>query len=69
MRHLVQFIVPVLIFVGVVYLLGRRRRAEVAHRADDRPPRESDTAAFLVILSLGAAVAIVAFLALQSWIG
>jgi hypothetical protein len=69
MRHLVQFIVPMLIFVGVVWLLGRRRRAEAAQRADDRPPRESDTGAFLVILSLGAAVAIVAFLALQSLVG
>ena len=69
MRHLVQFIVPMLIFVGVVVLLARRRRSQEARGADDRPPRESDTGAFLVILSLGAAVAIVAFLALQSLVG
>jgi uncharacterized iron-regulated membrane protein len=69
MRYLVQFVVPALIFVGMVYWLARRRRAEAARSADDRAPDRSDTGAFLAILALGAAVAIAAFLALQASIG
>jgi len=69
MRYLVQFVVPALIFVGVVYWLGRRRRAEAARSADDRPSGGSDTGAFLAILALGAVVAIAAFVALQALIG
>lgn len=69
MRYLVQFVVPALIFVGVVYWLGRRRRAEAVRSADDRAPGGSDTGAFLAILALGAVVAIAAFIALQALIG
>lgn len=69
MRYLVQFIVPALIFVGVIYLLARRRREAQGQAAPDAPQRGSDTAAFLVILALGTAVAIAAFLALQTFLG
>ncbi|MBX3706085.1 MAG: hypothetical protein KF911_05560 [Pseudomonadales bacterium] len=66
MRILVQFIVPALIFVSVVYLLERRRRQAARHGAE-APAAGSDTGPFLVILALGAAVAIVTALALQSF--
>lgn len=66
MRILVQFIVPALIFVSVVYLLERRRR-QAARQGAEAPAPGSDAGPFLVILALGAAVAIVTALALQSF--
>jgi hypothetical protein len=64
MRYLVQFIVPALIFVGVVYLLGRRRREAGSRRDAEAPAGGSDVMAVLAILTLGAAVAIATALAL-----
>jgi len=66
MRYLIQFVVPALIFVGVVYLLAQRRRQSIRDQ-DDPATGGSDTGAFLVILALGAAVAIVTALAVQSF--
>ena len=62
MRYLIQLIIPALIFVGVVYLLGRQRG-----RARDRQPGSSDVTAFLIILALGAVVAVATAFALQSF--
>ena len=62
MRSLLQFIVPALLVVGVVYLLGRRRR-ESAAQSDPSAPG-SDALMVLAILALGAAVAIGTALAL-----
>jgi len=67
MRYLVQFIVPALIFVGVVYLLARRRREAARASEQQAASGGSDTGAFLVILALGAAVAIVIALVMQSF--
>jgi hypothetical protein len=68
MRYLVQLLVPALIFVGVVYLLTRRRRQDVMQSRDaDRPP-SSDTGAFIAILVVSAAVALgTAYLLTSSW--
>ena len=62
MRHLVQFLIPALIFVGVLFLLtrGRNRAAE--------PKRESDTGAFIIILLVSATVAVsTAFMLQAMW--
>jgi succinate dehydrogenase/fumarate reductase cytochrome b subunit len=54
MRYLVQFIIPALIFAGVVYFVMRWRRG-----ADDTDTAgQSDTVSFIVILTLGALVAL-----------
>lgn len=53
MRHLVQFLVPALIFAGVLFLLTRGRRDPKIER-----DRESDTGAFILILVVSATVAI-----------
>lgn len=54
MRYLVQFIIPVLLVLAVVYLVLRRQRA--GH--GDEPHERSDTGWFVVILVVGAAVAL-----------
>ncbi len=57
MRYLVQLLIPLLIFAGVVYLLTRRRKqppAETGNAAEDG----SDTPAFLTILAISAVVAL-----------
>ena len=69
MRYLVQFIVPALIFVGVVYLLGQRRREQTGRGQAQESDAGSDTAAFLAILALGAAVAIGTAFAIGSFWG
>jgi hypothetical protein len=66
MRYFIQLIIPAVIFVGVVYLLTRQRGQR---RAEDNADASagSDTGAFLLILALGAAVAIGTAFALQSF--
>ena len=67
MRYLIQLIIPALIFVGVVYLLGRRR-AQRPNQDSANPRGASDTGAFLTILALGAVVALgTAFAVLSLW--
>lgn len=61
MRHLIQLIIPALIFVGVVYLLSRQRGRQRENTGD-----ASDIGAFLIILALGAIVAVAIAFALQS---
>jgi uncharacterized membrane protein YoaK (UPF0700 family) len=60
MRYLVQFLIPALVFVVVVYLVTRRRRAGTS------AAEGKDTAAFVVILALGAVVALGVALLLSS---
>jgi hypothetical protein len=66
MRHLVQLLVPVLIFAGVIYFLtrGRRRQSARAREEDGQPG--SDTGAFIVILLVSTAVAIATAFMLQA---
>jgi hypothetical protein len=66
MRYFIQLIIPALIFVGVVYLLTRQRgQSRGKDRAD--ASEGSDTGAFLIILAMGAVVAIGTAFALQSF--
>ena len=51
MRYLFQFLVPALIFVGVVFAVTRTRRSS-------GPESDDGTGTFLVILVVGAVVAV-----------
>ena len=61
MRYLIQLVIPALIFVGVVYLLSRR-----SDGGRDPDANASDSGVFLIILTLGAIVAVATAFALQS---
>lgn len=54
MRYLVQFLIPALIFVGVVYALTRRRPGGEQSESD----ADSDAPAFVIILLISGAVAL-----------
>ena len=58
MRYLIQFVIPALIFLGVIYAVTRRRR---------HPSSEQDDGAamFLTILVIGAVVAVATLFVLQ----
>lgn len=58
MRYLAQFLVPALIVVVVVYLLARTKRGQ--DEAED-DAGASDTGTFVLILVVGATVAVLAF--------
>jgi hypothetical protein len=64
MRYVIQLLIPALLFVGVVYLLTRRRDRGGA--ADPAPEPGSDTVAFIAILAIGAVVALGTAYALNS---
>lgn len=66
MRHLVQFLVPVLIFAGVVYFLTRGRRQRSAPTREEGAEPRSETGPFIVILLVSAAVAIATAVMLQA---
>ena len=51
MRYLVQFVIPALIFLGVVYAVTRRRRSPSTGHEDG-------AGVFLTILVIGAVVAV-----------
>jgi hypothetical protein len=58
-RYLVQFVIPALIFIGVVYAFSRRRRSSASD--------EDDTSTiFLTILVIGAVVAVATLFVLQA---
>ena len=63
MRYLIQFLVPALIVVAVVYLLSRTRSANAQQQEG-----ASETGTFILILVVGATVAIAAFFALQAFL-
>ena len=54
MRYLIQFLIPALIFAGVVYLLTRRRQ----EASQDKLESRSDTLPFIVILVVSGVVAL-----------
>ena len=58
MRYLIQFVMPALIFLGVVYAVTRRKR-HPNHDQDD------GAAVFLTILVIGAVVAVATLFILQ----
>ena len=64
MRYLVQFLVPALIVVVVVYLLAKTKRGQ-DEAADDAGER-SDTVTFILILVVGASVAVLSFFLVQA---
>ena len=57
-RYLIQFVIPALIFFGVIYAVTRRKR---------QPSGEQDdgSATFLTILVIGAVVAVATLFVLQ----
>ncbi len=55
MRYLVQFLIPALIFAGVLYALTRRRHGS---RDAESAAGDSDAGAFVVILIVSGAVAL-----------
>ena len=63
MRYLVQFLVPALIVVVVVYLLARTKRGQ--DEAADEAGGSSDTGTFIFILVVGATVAVLSFFLMQ----
>lgn len=67
MRYLVQFIVPALIVVVVVYLLARTKRGQ--DEADNGGTQSSDTGTFVLILVVGATVAVLSFFVMQAALG
>ena len=58
MRYFVQFAIPVLIFIAVLFTVSRRRR-HVPHEEDE------GSSMFLVILVIGAVAAVATLFALQ----
>ena len=51
MRYLVQFVIPAMIFLGVVYAVSRRKR-------QPQTGQDDGAAVFLTILVIGAVVAV-----------
>jgi hypothetical protein len=68
---MIQFLIPALIVVGVVYLLARTKRGqdEALHDRTDDSPESSDTGTFILILVVGATVAVLSFFLLQALLG
>lgn len=62
MRYLVQFLIPAAIVAVVVYLLIRNRT-----RSDAEAQDSSDTGTFMLIIIIGATVAIASFVMLQAF--
>ena len=65
MRYLVQFLVPALIVVVVVYLLARTKRGQ--DEASEGTGQSSDTGTFILILVVGATVAVLSFFLMQGF--
>lgn len=63
MRYTIQFLVPALIVVVVVYLLARTKRGQ--DEASEDSGERSDTGTFILILVIGATVAVLSFFLMQ----
>ena len=63
MRYLAQFLVPALIVVVVVYLLAHTKRGQDEARDGNA---SSDSGTFVLILVVGAAVAVLSFFLVQA---
>ena len=63
MRYLIQFAIPALIFLGVVYAVTQRKRQPSAEDSDG-------AGMFIVILVIGAVIAVATLFVLQvNWNG
>ena len=67
MRYLVQFLVPALIVVVTVYLLAKTKRGQ--DEASDDAGERSDTVTFILILVVGASVAVLSFFLVEAALG
>ncbi|TNF86488.1 MAG: hypothetical protein EP301_08495 [Gammaproteobacteria bacterium] len=65
MRYLVQFLVPALIVLVVVYLLAKTKRGQ--DEAAEGTGERSDTGTFILILVVGATVAVLSFFLMQGF--
>ena len=63
MRYLIQLAIPALIIVVTAWLLTRRRRSAPA-QGDENSSTRSDTGMFILILFIGATVAVISFIAI-----
>ncbi len=59
-RYLIQFVIPALIFLGVVYAVTRHRRRQASGDGDDT------AGTYLAILVIGAVVAVATPFVLQA---
>ena len=59
MRYVVQFLIPALIFLGVIYIVTKKKRSQTE---DDNTKNT-----FLVILVIGAAVAVAVLFATPAY--
>ncbi len=59
MRYLVQFLIPALIFLGVVYIVTKKKRTQSGDNGT--------TSTFLVILVIGAVVAVAVLFATPAY--
>lgn len=59
MPYLVQFVLPALIFIGIIYAFSRRQGARTSHQDDT-------SSIFLTILVIGAVVAVATLFAMQA---
>ena len=63
MRYLIQFVIPALIFLGVVYAVTQRKRQPHAEESDG-------AGIFITILVIGAVIAVATLFVLQvNWDG
>ena len=67
MRYLVQFLIPALIVVVTVYLLAKTKRGQ--DEASDDGGERSDTVTFILILVVGASVAVLSFFLVEAALG
>ena len=63
MRYLIQLAIPALIIVVTALLLPRRRKSAPAD-AEQNSSNRSDTGMFILILFIGATVAVISFIAI-----
>ncbi len=59
MRYLLQFLIPALIFLGVLYLVTKKKRAQAEN--------DDTKTTFLVILVIGAAIAVAVLFATPAY--
>lgn len=62
MRYFVQFVIPAIIFMALVYFIGRRRGQTDRDRGGDTPIVSNTT--FVLCLVVGATVAVASLFAL-----